>query len=160
MSRPRSVGRCTIVIVNTSDGVVPEAPTAPVVEGRLLGRAAQIARILSRLGLDVRGTITSAERAQRVRAALEELGPTFAKLGQILSTRPDLLSEEIVAELENVKPLTEVEVVRVMSKSHRVQGKSRIRQERSGSHSLSLHKPGRSEVLYFTAFILFTPSSG
>ncbi|MDX6484827.1 MAG: ubiquinone biosynthesis protein, partial [Gaiellaceae bacterium] len=108
-NRISHTARCTVVIVNTSDGVAPEPPTAPVVEGRLLGRAAQIARIITRLGLDIRGTISSAERAQRVRAAMEELGPTFAKLGQVLSTRPDLLSEEFVAELEklqdNVKPL-------------------------------------------------------
>jgi ubiquinone biosynthesis protein len=116
--------RCTVVIVNTSDGAAPSAPAEPVIEGRLLGRAAQIARIVSRLGLDIRGTLSAVERAQRVRAALEELGPTFAKLGQILSTRPDLLSEEFVAELEKlqdrVKPLTEAEVVRVMEQELRV----------------------------------------
>src|SRR5918996_4904879 len=59
-------------------------------------------------------------RAQRLRAALEELGPTFAKLGQILSTRPDLLPPEFAEELaglqEDVTPLTEVEVVRVMER--------------------------------------------
>jgi ubiquinone biosynthesis protein len=116
--------RCTVVIVNTSDGAAPEQPADPVIEGRLLARAAQIARIISRLGLDVRGTISAVERAQRVREALEELGPTFAKLGQILSTRPDLVSEEFVAELEKlqdrVKPLTEAEVVRVMEQELRV----------------------------------------
>ncbi len=36
---------------------------------------------------------------QRVRMALEELGPTFVKLGQILSTRPDLLPPEYLDEL-------------------------------------------------------------
>src|SRR5437667_57218 len=119
-NRISHTARCTVVIVNTSDGVAPEPPTAPVVEGRLLGRAAQIARIVSRLGLDVRGAISSTERAQRLRAALEELGPTFAKLGQILSTRPDLLPPELVEELaglqEDVTPLTEVEVVQVMER--------------------------------------------
>jgi ubiquinone biosynthesis protein len=123
-NRISHTARCTVVIVNTSDGTAAEPRTAPVVEGRLLGRAAQIARIVSRLGLDVRGAMSSAERAQRVRTALEELGPTFAKLGQILSTRPDLLSEEFVAELEKlqdrVKPLTEAEVVRVMEQELRV----------------------------------------
>lgn len=36
---------------------------------------------------------------QRVRRTLEELGPTYIKLGQILSTRPDLLPEEYITEL-------------------------------------------------------------
>jgi ubiquinone biosynthesis protein len=123
-NRISHTARCTVVIVNTSDGAVPEPPQEPVVEGRLLGRAAQIARTVARLGLDVRGTGSAAERAQRLRAALEELGPTFAKLGQILSTRPDLLSPELIAELEKlqdrVKPLTEAEVVRVMEQELRV----------------------------------------
>jgi ubiquinone biosynthesis protein len=49
---------------------------------------------------------------------MEELGPTFAKLGQVLSTRPDLLPAEFVEELsalqDHVPPLTEQEVVQVM----------------------------------------------
>ncbi len=47
-------------------------------------------------------------RAVRVRMALEELGPTFIKLGQVLSTRPDLVPFEFVKELaslqDNVPP--------------------------------------------------------
>jgi predicted unusual protein kinase regulating ubiquinone biosynthesis (AarF/ABC1/UbiB family)/nucleotide-binding universal stress UspA family protein len=123
-NRVSHTARCTVVIVNTSDGTVPTPPPEPVVEGRLLGRAAQIARVIARLGLDVRGTMSSAERAQRIRAALEQLGPTFAKLGQILSTRPDLLSPELVEELaklqDRVAPLPEEEVVRVMEQELRV----------------------------------------
>lgn len=38
-------------------------------------------------------------RAQRIREALEELGPIFVKFGQVLSSRPDLLPEDIAAEL-------------------------------------------------------------
>src|SRR5918912_2969599 len=71
--------RCTVVIVNTSDGRVPGRPEEPVDEGRLLGRAAQIARVVARLALDVRGLTSAAARAARLRVALEELGPTFAK---------------------------------------------------------------------------------
>lgn len=37
--------------------------------------------------------------AQRFRLALEELGPTFIKLGQMLSTRPDLVPKEFIEEL-------------------------------------------------------------
>ena len=39
----------------------------------------------------------------RVRLALEELGPTFIKLGQLLSTRPDLISAEIIQELQKLQ---------------------------------------------------------
>ena len=39
----------------------------------------------------------------QVREALEELGPTFIKLGQILSTRPDLIPAEYAAELEKLQ---------------------------------------------------------
>jgi ubiquinone biosynthesis protein len=38
-------------------------------------------------------------RAVRIRRALEDLGPVFVKFGQMLSTRPDLLPEDIAKEL-------------------------------------------------------------
>lgn len=38
-------------------------------------------------------------RGERLRLACEELGPIFVKFGQLLSTRPDLIPEDIVAEL-------------------------------------------------------------
>jgi ubiquinone biosynthesis protein len=40
---------------------------------------------------------------QRVRMALEELGPTFVKFGQVMSTRPDLLPAALIAELEKLQ---------------------------------------------------------
>jgi len=40
---------------------------------------------------------------QRIRLALEELGPTFVKLGQLLSTRPDLLPPAYIAELSKLQ---------------------------------------------------------
>ena len=44
-----------------------------------------------------------APRAVRIRKALEELGPVFVKLGQTLSTRPDLLPEDIALELAKLQ---------------------------------------------------------
>lgn len=48
--------------------------------------------------------------AQRIRLAMEELGPTFVKLGQILSMRPFLIPLELVEELaklqDEVAPFT------------------------------------------------------
>ena len=41
--------------------------------------------------------------AERLRMALEELGPTFIKLGQMLSTRPDLVPPEIIGELKKLQ---------------------------------------------------------
>jgi ubiquinone biosynthesis protein len=42
----------------------------------------------------------SRTRQERLRLAFEELGPAFVKLGQVLSTRHDILPEEFTAELE------------------------------------------------------------
>lgn len=41
--------------------------------------------------------------AVRLRQALVELGPTFVKLGQVLSTRPDMVPPEFVAELDKLQ---------------------------------------------------------
>ncbi|MDH3689367.1 MAG: ubiquinone biosynthesis regulatory protein kinase UbiB [Gammaproteobacteria bacterium] len=42
-------------------------------------------------------------RAIRLREALEELGPVFVKFGQMLSTRPDLLPDDIAEELSKLQ---------------------------------------------------------
>lgn len=44
-----------------------------------------------------------APRAVRIRRALEELGPIFVKFGQILSTRKDLLPDDIATELSRLQ---------------------------------------------------------
>jgi predicted unusual protein kinase regulating ubiquinone biosynthesis (AarF/ABC1/UbiB family) len=85
--------------------------------GHLTARAARIATVVAKHGLRDRRDKGS-NRAAHLREALEELGPTFAKLGQILSTRPDLVPPEVAAELarlqDDVPPLTEAQVVEVM----------------------------------------------
>ncbi len=50
-----------------------------------------------------RENIEKLGRAERVRMALEELGPTFVKFGQILSTRPDLIPVEYIRELSKLQ---------------------------------------------------------
>ena len=45
----------------------------------------------------------SKPRGERIRLALEELGPVFVKLGQVLSTRRDLLPEDIGDELARLQ---------------------------------------------------------
>lgn len=57
-------------------------------------------------------------RGERLRLALEALGPIFVKFGQILSTRPDLIPDDIVAELkqlqDNVPPFSGKEAIHVI----------------------------------------------
>ena len=129
--------RCNVIIVNTTTLGAPETGTPPGLHGgplrgepesrepRLLGRAARIGAVMAKHGLkelfgrpDDEGATGRRRQARRLRSAMEELGPTFAKLGQILSTRPDLLPPEFIEELatlqETVPPLSEAEVVQVM----------------------------------------------
>jgi ubiquinone biosynthesis protein len=92
---------------------------------RVLARLVQIQRVLVRHGLDefVRETHLyrplrfvfllspwtwferrkGNSRAERLRLALEELGPIFIKFGQALSTRRDLLPPDIAAELAKLQ---------------------------------------------------------
>ncbi len=103
---------------------------------RHLRRYQQIGRILTRYGfgyvltqLGIGRAITpglerlrfsSAEilratPAERVRMVIEELGPTFIKLGQIASTRSDLFPPEFVRELERLQdtvPPTDFALIR------------------------------------------------
>ncbi|MEW6583918.1 MAG: AarF/UbiB family protein, partial [Actinomycetota bacterium] len=46
---------------------------------------------------------TRRSRGRRLREMLDELGPTFVKFGQLLSTRPDLLPPDVVAELRTLQ---------------------------------------------------------
>lgn len=47
--------------------------------------------------------LTSMEPPERIRRVLEEMGPTFVKLGQIFATRPDLFSPTWIAEFEKLQ---------------------------------------------------------
>ncbi|NEN86405.1 ABC1 kinase family protein [Paenibacillus elgii] len=53
----------------------------------------------TRIGLNERREARSRSIGERIRTFLEELGPTFVKIGQIASTRPDLLPAHIIDEL-------------------------------------------------------------
>ena len=83
------------------------------------GELVERARLRDRLGLrdeELKATPEQKARstARRFRELLSELGPTFIKLGQILSTRADLLPKEVIQELtslqDSVRPMSEAEV--------------------------------------------------
>jgi len=133
--------RCTVIIVNTqllSDPhtaeaarVIPSHIEPQVVEPHLGSRAIKIATVMAKHGVKEflsqpaqSDCSTRRQQAKRLRAALEELGPTFSKLGQVLSTRPDLLPPEYIEELamlqSHVPSMPESEVVRVAEQELRV----------------------------------------
>jgi ubiquinone biosynthesis protein len=64
--------------------------------------------------------VTQLNYAQRIRSVLEELGPTFIKLGQVLSTRPFLIPPDLVLELtklqDQVAPFPYPDVKKVIEK--------------------------------------------
>lgn len=83
-----------------------------VVAARDRERLAEITSVATRYGLDLllsrmglakgEDGAPSPDLPRRTRQALEALGPTYVKLGQILATRADLLSPEWIAEFENL----------------------------------------------------------
>jgi ubiquinone biosynthesis protein len=72
-----------------------------------LVRRLGLARVLERAGrvVDLRGLeeFVALTPPVRVRRALEEMGPSFVKLGQVLATRVDLFAPEWIAEFEKLQ---------------------------------------------------------
>jgi ubiquinone biosynthesis protein len=92
---------------------------------RRIGRLSAIGRVATRHGFGYlidrhRGNDDThlADRGRRLREMLDELGPTFVKFGQLLSTRPDVMPPDIIAELrslqDDVTPIAFADVRRVI----------------------------------------------
>jgi ubiquinone biosynthesis protein len=83
-----------------------------------VARRSGLLRVLRELGVWGNRPAT-AEGAQEFRQALEELGTTYIKLGQLLSSRPDLLPDFYIAELgklvDRVPPVPFPEIERAIA---------------------------------------------
>jgi ubiquinone biosynthesis protein len=92
-----------------------------------IGRLGEIAQVAVRHGfgylIDGRRSPPAADggptaRGRHLREMLDELGPTFIKFGQLLSTRPDIVPPDIIAELrglqDDVTPFPYADVERVV----------------------------------------------
>lgn len=53
---------------------------------------------------------------ERVRMALEEMGPAYVKFGQMLSNRNDILPEEMISELQKLQDEVEIQEVDIRKK--------------------------------------------
>jgi len=93
---------------------------------RTLSRVTEIGRVATRHGfgymLDRRRSSDGepdADRGRRLREMFDELGPTFVKFGQLLSTRPDVVPPDIIAELrklqDDVSPVSMGDVEQVVA---------------------------------------------
>ena len=83
---------------------------ATVKPQRRISRLSEIGRVATRHGfgylIDRRRSNDNkqlADRGRRLREMLDELGPTFVKFGQLLSTRPDVMPPDIIAELRKLQ---------------------------------------------------------
>lgn len=68
--------------------------------------------------------VLSKNIGERMRITLEELGPTFIKLGQLASTRIDLFPQEIIRELaklqDNVKPVPFEDIKKIIEEEFNI----------------------------------------
>ncbi|MGW4026083.1 ABC1 kinase family protein [Streptomyces sp. NPDC005009] len=78
------------------------------------GRGRVLMRVLTHLvrqemtftpasGVPEEGDARAVRRARNVRCALESLGPFYVKVGQILATRPDIVTPEMIGEFEKLQ---------------------------------------------------------
>jgi ubiquinone biosynthesis protein len=90
-----------------------------------IGRLGEIAQVAVRhgFGFVLEGrrapqSETATVRGRHLREMLDELGPTFVKFGQLLSTRPDIVPPDIISELrglqDDVRPFPYADVERVV----------------------------------------------
>src|SRR5204862_7116961 len=84
-----------------------------------VARRSGILRVLHELGV-VGSRPATREGAREFREALEELGTTYIKLGQLLSSRPDLLPDVYIDELgklvDEVPPVPFEQIQQVIEK--------------------------------------------
>src|SRR3954469_6448378 len=94
---------------STPGGTTLRVATRP--KQRNLGRLSEIAQVAVRhgFGYAVDGrkagdpAVEGTARGRHLREMLDELGPTFVKFGQLLSTRPDVVPPDIIAELRGLQ---------------------------------------------------------
>jgi len=114
-------------------------------------------------------------RSERIRKTIEELGPTFIKLAQLLSLRPDLIPLDLAKELEKLQdrvaplPFSEMEKVLVeefgdykkyfkddfeLLASASVGQVYKTRLINGDEVAVKILKPGIEEIIYADIFIL------
>ena len=136
-----------------------KTPPASVKEAGGSDNTAMGSRFRELLGILRRHDLVRGLTPEKLRAVLEDMGPTFIKLGQIMSMHPDMLPKEYCQELSklraDVKPLPFSEIKGVIEEEYKLPIQevfAHIEKEPLGSASIAqVHKAslpdGRQVVL-------------
>ncbi len=94
-------------------------------------------------------------RGRHLREMLDELGPTFVKFGQLLSTRPDIVPPDIIAELrglqDDVKPFPFADVERVIAEDLEAADRAALPRVRRDAAGRGLDRAGAPRACSRTA---------
>jgi predicted unusual protein kinase regulating ubiquinone biosynthesis (AarF/ABC1/UbiB family) len=119
-------------------------------------RHARLLRVLRELGILGGGRPATREGARELRTALEELGTAYVKLGQLLSSRPDLLPDVYIDELgalvDDAPPVAFAEIEPIVAREIGLEQFVRLDPEPIASASVAqvheaLLKDGREVVV-------------
>ena len=135
------------------------APPAQPEEAAFSDNPSMGSRFRELLGILRRHDLIRGLTPEKLRAVLEDMGPTFIKLGQIMSMHPDILPREYCQELSklraDVRPLPFAQIQQVLEEEYKLPVQevfAHVEQEPLGSASIAqVHKAvlpdGRQVVL-------------
>jgi len=121
-----------------------------------VARRGRLLRVLREVGAVGSGRPATPEGARAFRLALEELGTTYVKLGQLLSSRPDLLPDVYIRELsrlvDDVPPVPFAAIRQTIDEEIGLDGFSRLDEEPLASASIgqihtALLRSGRDVIV-------------
>lgn len=124
------------------------APPAQPEEAAFSDNPTMGSRFRELLGILRRHDLIRGLTPEKLRAVLEDMGPTFIKLGQIMSMHPDILPREYCQELSklraDVKPLPFAQIQQVLEEEYKLPVQevfAHVEQEPLGSASIAqVHK--------------------
>ena len=126
-----------------------------------MARRGHLLRVLRELGV-VGDRPATREGAVEFRGALEELGTTYLKLGQLLSSRPDLLPDVYIEELgklvDEVPPFPFAEVERIVREDLGEQALARLEPEPLAAASIARSARRRTGSSRTSSSVTSSPS--
>ena len=140
----------------STNGRAPRGRLARLLEVGKTARHARVLSLLRELGVVGSGAPATREGARNLRCAFEELGTTYVKLGQLLSSRPEILPDVYIEELghltDDAPPVPFADIEPVIAQDIGLDAFTRIDPEPLASASIAqvhraLMRDGRDVVV-------------